>query len=163
MAKKKLEILVVEDRAENVAAARQYFSTRPELSFDVAGNYADALKMANKKVYAGAILDLNFPKQEGRQPENLGLELGKALDKQGLAWVVLTAIDHCGVACSRILFDQEGCVLVGKAPAKTDPKAWALAYDNLLRLFPYPENMEEIVTARKSYFRIVGKMPRVPY
>ena len=61
MEKTKLEILIVEDNETNIAAAREYFSQRKDISVDFATNYLQALKLLEEKTYSAAMVDVHFP------------------------------------------------------------------------------------------------------
>ena len=76
-----LEILVVDDLAENRNAAKEYFSTLGNVKVDFAESYIEGLAKLQENVYAAAIFDLELPKLEGGKPEKLGFELAKEAAK----------------------------------------------------------------------------------
>ncbi|MFH1506328.1 MAG: hypothetical protein ABIE94_05075 [archaeon] len=61
----KLRILVVEDKAENIAAARAYFDTRTDIEVDYAVDFVEAHKLlltsTRSRKYDGALIDCFFP------------------------------------------------------------------------------------------------------
>lgn len=77
----KLEIIVVDDRAENIAAARQYFETRPEINVTYATSYDEAAKLMDEYVYAAGLFDLELPRTAGTQTKQLGFELADKMPK----------------------------------------------------------------------------------
>jgi len=104
----KLEILVVDDRAENIAAARTALEGKANV--DVAMNYEDGLKKLESKVYAFGIFDIQMPRKEGMKTENLGFELEKEAEKYALDYALITAgTDHhnCQSAFVRYCFDDK--------------------------------------------------------
>jgi len=70
----KLEILVVEDREENILAAKSAFNANSQINVEYARTYEEAITRLKQKLYAGIISDVHFPRTEGREPEDLGLD-----------------------------------------------------------------------------------------
>ena len=140
------KILVVDDREENRAAAKSYFGTRSDVEVDYATDYEEAISNLEKELYAGAILDVNFPRKQGCEPEKLGFELGKELNtKYRIPHVFLTAgqTEHHGKWGS-VLLGEEASVRSTKD--KVYPQAWQTAYETLLELNP---DIPVILAARK--------------
>ena len=179
---KKLEILVVDDRAENIAAART--ALKGKANVDVAMNYEDGLKKLESKVYAFGIFDIQMPRKEGMKTENLGFDLEKAAEKYALDHALITAgIDHhnCNAAFVRYCFDEkrnkgfeDACIKHGKTGydshthsmkaknfheiteiPKSNPRAWNHVYDVLIKEHP---NVQEIFESKQRYFKTLGKM-----
>ena len=92
---KPLEILVVEDKEENIKAAQDYFKTRQDVHLDVATNYDKGLRKLREGMYAFGIFDLELPRAEGSEPEKLGCELAHEATRYAIYWAIITAgIDH---------------------------------------------------------------------
>lgn len=157
---KELEILVVEDQEENVKAAQEAFAGIEGVNVDYAANYDEAIEKLESKVYAATIVDLNFPRKAGAEPEKIGLELGKELDvlkgKYRVPHVILTGgwFEHGKRDISEIMVD--GNTLEKQGPAKYEPEAWNEAYEQILEICP-ENTLRETVEAKERYQRFVGR------
>ncbi len=131
MAKKRIEILVVEDREENKRAAQEYFNTREEVHADFATSYDEAMQKLESKAYHGAIL--------GAKTEKLGTELGKQLEKSFTPYVFLSGgYFHHDRPMAKVFLD-EFCARknIGKTVEdKTKSNAWKSAYEALMETYP---------------------------
>lgn len=65
------EILVVEDTTENLAVAKDFYNSQPDLNIDYATNRDEALNMLNSKKYDGVITDKSIPAFPGDMLKNL--------------------------------------------------------------------------------------------
>lgn len=158
---KKLEILVVEDDEENRKAAEEFFRTRSDVKVDFASTYEEAIEKLELNLYAGAILDLEFPRTQGAKLEKLGLELGRELDvvkgKYRVPHVFLTGAFHHGTKILSQVFLDEFCVernywkIIG---GKNNPKGWENAYDKLVEICP---NIAAIMAAKERVLKFTGK------
>jgi len=81
----KLEILVVEDREENISAAKNYFSKMENVLVDYAKDYTEAITNLESKKYNGVISDIFFPQTTGSEERQLGKKLIYTLAKEYLA------------------------------------------------------------------------------
>lgn len=92
MTNEKLEVLVVDDREENLATARTYFSTRQDLAATYATTYEGALEKLSSNLYEIGIFDVEIPRRGGMLPEKLGEDLVEKKDRsQCPFWANLTA------------------------------------------------------------------------
>ena len=72
----KPKILVVEDRSENLAVAREHYSQKEEkYIFDYAIDYDEAMRKFRQGSYNGVVTDCFMPKDTGSGDINLGLTL----------------------------------------------------------------------------------------
>ncbi len=71
----KPKILIVEDRPENTAAARECYSKKEEYNFDYAVDYDEAMNRFLGTSYAGVITDCFMPRKTGSGDITLGLNL----------------------------------------------------------------------------------------
>jgi DNA-binding NtrC family response regulator len=160
--KKLLEILVVDDREENLDAAKRFFDTQENVTADYASDFQEAMKKMNRRVYAYAILDVELPNKKGEAIEKLGLSMGKEAESLGLPFVYLTAhsYEHHGThACSKIFLDNF-CLEHDKgkiAKNKSDQLAWKEAYETLKQVCCNPEI---IVRSKERYLKTTEKMYR---
>jgi hypothetical protein len=181
-----LEILIVEDKAENIAAAKiQLEKFKDNVTADFALTYEDGLKKMQEKIYFSAIFDLELPRTEGGLPEKLGFELAKFADSINLDYAIMTSgIDHHNCRSAFVMFSYIrdgvplksvkeysvpresilGVIKMTETP-KTSPKAWekvinVLLYSNEEDFAAGPEYFESLnasVEARKRYFEFTGK------
>lgn len=75
----KPKILVVEDRPENLAAARESYAPRDEYHFDFAQDFDEAMEALGRTPYTGIITDCFMPKKTGSGDVSLGLSLVERL------------------------------------------------------------------------------------
>lgn len=159
MEKQKVRILVVEDREENRRAATDYFVTKSDLEVEFATNLKEAIAQIEQKVYGGAILDIEFPRDSGREPEELGIELGMQMDmtngKYRIPHVYLTAGDHHG-PIGRI-FTDEFCYEHGVGAITTRSKSTSEAWQEACRQLEQPFGLQPIWEAKLRYQRATGK------
>ena len=156
---KTLDVLVVDDREENRQAAKQYFSTRPEVKLDFATTYAEGLQKIRGGAYNVCIFDLELPRTEGAEPERLGLELAREATRYSLLpWAVMTAgiFHHHQCEAAFVTYSWDGIQdpnsqlrNIVKIP-KTDPRAWQTVYERLTA-------SEMLIGAMDRYRRFVGK------
>lgn len=141
---KKLEILVVEDKEENIQAAKKYF-TEIEAKADFAKSYDKAVEKLGSKVYACVVTDLYFPKSGDSEPEKLGFELIKEIEKQMVPYVLITGgVDHHEHSASYVLYpwsdksklgvkDSSGSIEGEQCQLTKDmPEAWKKAFEGLI-------------------------------
>ena len=81
----KLEILIVEDREENMAAAKKYFGKLENVSADYAKDYTEAIANLESKKYGAVISDIFFPEKTGTEERQLGKKFIYVLAKEYLA------------------------------------------------------------------------------
>ena len=161
---KPLEILVVEDHEENRKAADAAFKELG-VKVDYAVNYNEAIEMLENKIYAAAIVDLNFPRKAGAEPEKIGIELGKELDvlkgKYRVPHVFLSGgYFHGNTPQSRIFIDE--FIMAKKdhgesTSDKSNPQAWTEAYERILKFCP-EDSLKEIVAAKERCLKYTGKI-----
>lgn len=158
----KTRILIVEDREENRAAANQYFQSREDLEVDFATSFSEAIEKLEQTVYAGAIVDIEFPREPGEEPQKIGLELGKKLDiingRYRTPHLFLTAgADHHGPT-ARIYLD-EFCYKHGiegeRTSGKKVPETWKIAFESLEH---FRGGLEEIMAAKLRFQRAQGRV-----
>lgn len=161
MEKEPLEILVVDDKEENLKAAIEYFSTKSNISVISAKSYEEAMQKLQEKVYAVGLFDLELPVKEGAEPEELGFKLVDEAEKYKMPWAVITSgIDHhqCKSAfvCFPWMSEREavefdrisGCKLT-EAP-KTSPESWKRIYEVIEDMYPL---LEELTNSRKRRYK----------
>jgi len=155
----KLKILIVEDKEENRKAAQEYFNTRDDVYVDFATTYDEAIEKLENESYAGAILDIEFPRTMGEGSEKLGLELGRQLDvikgKYRVPHIFLSGgyVSHNKDVAMVFLDEQCAKKHLGTiTPEKTEPYAWKTAYETLEKICP---EMDEIFVSKQilSKFR----------
>lgn len=162
MAEKKKEVLVIEDRLDNIISAIKYFSDQG-MEPKIVSTYDDAIKELEKNAdkYIGIISDLNFPKSEGRGPEELGFELMKEAKRYGIPVIILTAgRGHHGGMSYYIIpeFSEDSGEKTKEGPkgiTKDMPEAWADAYEELKKI--ESSSLEEIQKARARHKKFTGK------
>ncbi len=71
----KPKILVVEDKLENLAAAKECYSTKEEYEFAYSSDYDEAMATLAGTSYAGIITDCFMPKKTGSRDITFGLSL----------------------------------------------------------------------------------------
>lgn len=158
---KNLEILVVEDNEKNRKAAEEYFNSRDDVNVNFVASYKAGLEKLQQEKYDFAILDLEFPREEGAKPEKLGLELGRELDvvrgKYRVPHVFLTgAFRHGTKILSQLFIDEfyvernDGKIVHGK----NGQKAWEDAYEKLVEICP---NIAKIQAAKERVLKFTGK------
>lgn len=173
---KPLEILVVDDRAENRMAAQEYFSTRTDVKVNFAASYCEGLQKLREGLYAVGIFDLELPRTEGAEPEKLGFELAKEAEKYMMPWAVVTAgIDHHRCTAAFVRYCWEGIInpsesITNTSEAaknysrgimqeiteipKTDPRSWQRVYETLVENTP---NIAETVATREMMYKLLGR------
>jgi hypothetical protein len=180
---KPLEILLVDDREENRAAAQAYFATRNDVHVTYGTTFKEGLDLLQKKVYAFGIFDLELPKTTGSEPEKLGDLLAQAASRQRLDWVIITAGNaHRG--CSdpaQVKYswgqpdygNDEGSKYIDYSKmgvsgewkgfaelvgiSKSDPRAWEEVFQRFMEVFP---EVQGGLAARERYFNRTGRMLR---
>jgi len=155
----KLNILIVEDRQENIDAARKFFDTRQELKVDFAQTYQEAIRQLEEKVYAGAILDIHFPREPNGVEERIGIELGVQLDmaegRYRTPHVYLTSGYHHEQQFGLIYIDEWGyaCGHSISTASKDNPISWEEAFEKLKGSV----GLEAIMNAKLRHQRITRK------
>ncbi|MEM4641301.1 MAG: response regulator [Candidatus Pacearchaeota archaeon] len=152
---KKIEILVVEDRPENIAAAKEFFNKQKDVEVYYAKNAKEARKALENKNFDLALIDWRLP--EGK----VGFEILEEAKKRAIPAAVFTEgkYYHGTVHGKRSdLFLDEHAVkdsspVSYKFGPKNDPKSWEEAYKKLLEI----SNVEEIKKAKERYKRFTGK------
>ena len=157
MEKKPLEILVVEDMPENLAAAKDYFQGIGGVKIDYASNFEQAKKKLEDNVYAAAIIDLHIPKAEGGMPEKIGYELAAMAQQYSVCFVIFSAASHGGKSFVNMqpggTFGMMGSGSATKSPSKSVPEAWEEAFAELQKQFP---GMGTIQAAKMKYKQVLG-------
>lgn len=103
-----IPVLVVEDEPANIGAARKYFQSRSDLKPDFARTKEETLKlMESDKVYAFAIIDVNFPDHAGEEPSRNGPTLSDLLFKKQTPKVYLTVKQHGTKTPAKIYLTDE--------------------------------------------------------
>ncbi|MEA3514863.1 MAG: hypothetical protein U9R34_05270 [Nanoarchaeota archaeon] len=159
--KKKLDILIVEDREENRRAAQEYFDMRSDVCVDFAPNYDEGVRKLQTGLYGLGIFDLELPRSEEDEPEKLGFELAREATKYAMPWAVITAgIDHHQCKAAFVSYSWEGIKdpneklgEITEIP-KTDLRSWQNVYETLVGCI---SNISETASARERYKRFVGK------
>lgn len=147
----KLEILVVEDGPENLAAARKYFSGIENVSVDYAVDYKQALRLMNEKDYAAAIFDRNMPENDkSTEVKPYGDLLMEEANKKAVPSLMMTAAFHGNNEFAFIIYE------VGFSGDRTESKrnteSWKSAYE-ILRKCP----LEMISRAKSRHRTVLGK------
>jgi len=157
----KLKILIVEDKQENVDAARKFFDTKPEIEADYAQTYQGAINLLEQNLYAGAIVDINFPREPGKSEEIIGLELGEQLNiakgRYRTPHVYLSAgfDNHRNQPLAFIYYDKwcyENKSAI-QTKSKACPEAWAEAFERLQGSV----GLDAIMAAKLRYQKVTGK------
>ncbi len=143
-----IKLLIVEDREENVNAAKQYFSSMPNVEVEFASDYEQGLEKLMKGFYAGAILDVELPKKAGMEPEKLGYDLAQKAMECKTPHVLLTGYFHHG-DISKVLLEDDNCCLKS-GPVKSNPAAWEIAYIELSKIAP----LEMIQKAKDRHAKV---------
>jgi len=158
---KTLEVLVVDDKEENIKAAGEYFSRRDDVKVDFAMNYNEALRKLEENVYAIAIFDLELPRNHGEKTEKLGFELAREATKYAIPWAVITSgIGHHNKGIiAFVSYSWEGIRDVNERLTevgfpKTDPRSWQEVYETLIEDTP---TIIETFEAKKRYKNNVGR------
>lgn len=147
-----LEILIIEDRAENREAAKK---ARPEdMNFSYARNFNEGKKEIESGKYDGAIIDVQMPKDEGQETEILGYELADLATEYAVPRVILTSFHHSGHDWGLVQLDEiEGLSVLGRTHPKSDPRSWTRA----LNLLQEIADMHAMRRAKERYQRGTGK------
>lgn len=140
-----LRILVVEDKINNTIAALIGLKECGEVK--VAGNLEDGIKLLDEFEPQIAIIDKNFPRKQGGEPEDIGLELVTELEKRTVLHVILTAGDHCGEPTANIIF-ADNIEPLPRGLLKDHPDAWIQAFNKLKKSIP---EFEEILSAKERF------------
>lgn len=152
--KSKLEILIIDDLEENRNAARIGLRDIAEITF--ATNYAEAMKKLEEKSYAAAIVDLNFPRNEGEGPQKIGFELEQYLEtingKYRIPHIYLTNFMHGEKSQSMIYLDEK-TNWGSTSTDKSTPGAWTSAFEKLTKLY---DNLEEIFESKQRWKEAIG-------
>lgn len=153
-----MKIMIVEDLSKNIKVAKEALEKICEL--DIATSYERAMELLEENIYSAAILDLNFPRHGGGEPEKLGFELEAECIKRKLPCVILSATTHggggSGRPVSRIYKKKEDIYLTQSAfntidlPEKRYPESWKMALKFLQMIAP---NMEQIARAKERLRR----------
>jgi|GEM_PF-3449410 len=87
----KIRVLVVEDRLENIDAAKRYFGTRADVEVEYTATLQEGLDRMHENLYDVGIFDLELPQTEGAEPKPMGYKLALAANSMGLQWALVTA------------------------------------------------------------------------
>lgn len=140
-----LRILVVEDKINNVIAALIGLKELGEVK--VASNLEDGIKLLDEFEPQIAIIDKNFPRKQGGEPEDIGLELVTELEKRNVLHVILTAGDHHGEPSVNIIFADNAKPLP-RGLLKDHPDAWTQTFNKLKES---TLGFEEILSAKERF------------
>lgn len=134
--KKPLRILIVDDREENLDAAKEYFDTVENIAVDFASNYEEAMQKLNNEKYDLAMFDLQLPRTKNSgDTEKLGFKLAEEAERYTIPWAVITmGIDHhqCRSAFVNYFYEPNREVHEITETPKTDPRAWERVFNSLL-------------------------------
>ena len=147
MEKNNKRILVLEDRLENALAAMNGLSDYGDVK--IAGNYDDGLRLLEGYDSHLAFIDLNFPRKKGDEPEELGYEYAKELEKKAVPYAIVTAFVHGRSYSKIIVAGEEKCIQTDKDNKET----WQLAYKKLMEI----ESTNEIIESKERCKRYTGK------
>jgi len=121
---KNLTILVVEDKEENLNAAREFFKCK-EINCFYATNFKQALRILNNNNINLAIIDECFPEDEGKFPSNVyGKNLELILEKKNILYCVVSGGGFVMLKCN----GEMKCL----DTSKEDIKVWETAYKTLV-------------------------------
>ncbi|MEM3405806.1 MAG: response regulator [Candidatus Pacearchaeota archaeon] len=164
----KLKILIVEDREENIGAAKEYFENIGfELDFAQTGNEALEKLGKERENYLFLISDLSLPREKGGKEEFIGFEIGKKAEELGIPYVFATSFNvvnnHNIIPYEN--FEEEynkfyngnpkhDCRIIGLN--KKEVMEWKKVYENIEEL-GILKNAEEIREARRRYKKYTGK------
>jgi len=171
----KFKILVVDDKKENIMAAKQFFDSLGKFSVDYVTNLEDAKKKLESGNYVLGIFDLDLPVKEGGDvAERAGLELGKiAREKENMFYVYYSGGFFHRTPRTKV-FTSEKDVLENKADvliedtySKDSPQGWKELYEKLVNAGkPTPEKREKMKESLKRYYRVTGlrppALPKIP-
>ncbi len=170
-----LEVLVVENLAENRAAALKALNEEGAV-VELAPAYVEGVGKLGKGGYDFALLDLRLEERGEGLVQNLGLVLARLADEKLVPWAILTQgfykHDNSQATFARYFWEgvpsrellnglsegdaldsllREGFELI-KTP-KSNPDTWRVAYERLLH--PLPES-------DPRYAALKRQMPRNP-
>lgn len=140
MTKNKRDVLIVEDRGENLVAAREYFDSREDVNLDIATDYNSGIDRIHSKLYSAGIFDLEIPRREGLDTEKLGVHLAKEATKYIIpSWAVMTSgIDHHNAQATFVSYSFDPFVGDGDRRfreiteiPKDNPNSWKTIYENI--------------------------------
>lgn len=151
-----MKVLVVEDRIENTLAALKFFDGE-DIPIEIASTVKDAIQKLHEEIFGAAVLDVEIPMFEGAPVEGVGHEVGKIAKDLEVPYVYLTGGYYHHDRPEARVFINEVCLKANQGdstPEKTDPGAWAKAWEALQSM----GNLEEIYEARVRYKKYTGKM-----
>jgi len=154
-----LEILVVDDKSENRAGAKAYFDTRQDVRVDYATNYEDAERKIQEKPYAFGLFDVQMPRTDGKETEELGYKLAELAEKNTIDWATVTSgTTHGNIPGTFVKYCFTGLDTRGEGIGyeKTNQNLWKAVYEKLLGEHP---SIRMLVRAKQRYFQVVGKNP----
>jgi len=167
MTNKKLEVLVVEDRAENRQSAKEFFDHLGKFSVDYATNLEEAKKKLMSKDYILGIFDLDMPVKEGENVlEKAGLELGGIAREKNMFHVYYSGGYFHGTPRTRVYLSEEG---VSKNQdfdtySKESSRGWGELYEKLVAIgkeIETPESIEALKRSLERHIKDVGKLPEI--
>lgn len=140
-------VLVIEDRPENIEAAKQAFA---ELGIEIrlATTYVEAEEMVKETIFQAVISDVQIPHQAGEEPKAHHNEIEELLAKEYIPHVFLTSGKHPGHRSidlsyfahdvSEVEHPELGRVI---RATKNQAEAWATAWREILE--GCPEDLQE--------------------
>ncbi|MCX8193992.1 MAG: response regulator [Candidatus Pacearchaeota archaeon] len=97
MKEKEKKVLVVEDKPENIEAAKKYFDSQGiELDYAQTGEEALEKLEKNSDSYLFLVSDLSLPRKKGGEEELVGFEIGKKAEELGVPYLFATGIKMKG-------------------------------------------------------------------
>src|SRR3989344_3571016 len=152
------KILVVEDVEENRSGAMKYFGIFSDVRVDFSENYADALERLQNEVYDYGIFDLNFPRAEGGEPEELGEMLQDEAGHYQMPSVVVSS--HSGASTVKF-YTYDGYVQphVG---LKNEPDIWKYVDEKMGDLSGFRRSRERLMhglSGNDKPYRFEKKLP----
>jgi CheY-like chemotaxis protein len=149
----KMKVLVVEDEAANIQAAKEAFAS---LGVDVA--FASSLEEAEDLLAAqdflAAIVDLNFPRRStSKVPEKLGNVVSEILNKKGVPHLYVSSYLHGGRSWTKLGLFEFTQEIEKFFESKDNPILWQKVWNWLLDVY----NLREVEAAKDRYERNVGK------
>lgn len=148
----RVKVLVVEDEAANIQAAKEAFA-----SLGVEAIFASSLEEAEDLLAAqdflAAIVDLNFLRSAGKAPEKLGGVVSETLNKKGVPHVYVSSYLHGGRSWTKLGLFEFTQEIERLFESKDNPILWQKVWNWLLDVY----NLREVEAAKDRYERNVGK------
>lgn len=164
------KILVVDDKEENLNAAKEYFSSLGKFEVDYATNLEYAKRKLQEGNYFLGIFDLDMPvKEEGDVKEKAGLELEKIAKEKGMFYVFYSGGFFHGTPRTRVYLDGTSSKEGARGQwtdtySKDSARGWQELYRKLVEIgeeSTNPELEKELESSIERYVKYVGKIPPI--